>query len=294
MESGNGIDKRRWREIGYGLRDGVLLHIAEVESGLACQCVCAACGERLVARKGRKRRHHFAHYVHTGCDGGSETVLHRLAKEIFLSLTHVVVPPYDFKRVKHFRYGRSVSHAERLAAGGIVPIESVRLEAPYPGVRPDIEIESHGKRLFIEIEVSHSVNQLKRRRLRAIDVPTIAIILDEVDAMLSREALTALLRDDELSKQWVYHPLEKAAVARSYQKYRANPRRYPRHVALQTQRRLVSPKHSSGQRHGSTITDGNKPYGRCGERYFAQFGRYPTLEQAMDFCPEYFGIKKRR
>ena len=39
--------------------------------------------------------------------------------------------------------------------------------------------------------------------------------------------------------------------------------------------------------------NGHKPYGKCGDRYFAQFGRYPTLEQAMDFCPEYFGIKKR-
>ena len=77
-----------------------------------------------------------------------------------------------------------------------MPIDAVRLEAPYPGVRPDIEIESQGKRLFVEIEVSHSVDQLKRRRLRAIDVPTIAIVLMEEDAMLPREALTEQLRDD--------------------------------------------------------------------------------------------------
>lgn len=208
MESDKGTDKRRWREIGYGLRDGLLVHIADVESGLACQCVCAACGERLVARKGRKRRHHFAHHVRTGCEGGSETILHRLAKEIVLSLPYIIVPPYDFRREKQFRYGKSVIHTERLAAGGKVPIDAVRLEAPYPGVRPDIEIESQGKRLFVEIEVSHSVDQLKRRRLRAIDVPTIAIVLMEEDAMLPREALTEQLRDDLFSKQWVYHPRE--------------------------------------------------------------------------------------
>ena len=293
MESGKGTDKRRWREIGYGLRDGALVHIADVESGLACQCVCAACGERLVARKGRKRRHHFAHHVHTGCDGGSETVLHRLAKEIFLSLPYMIVPSYDFQRVKHFRYGKSVSHAERLAAGGTVPIESVRLEATYPGVRPDIEIESHGKRLFIEIEVSNRVNQLKRRRLRTIDVPTIAIVLMEEDAMLSREALTDLLRDDVFSKQWVYHPKEKAALAAFYAKYRANPNRYPRRVTIERKSARVAAKRPPSSWPSVAVTDGHKPYGKCGERYFAQFGRYPTLEQAMDFCPEYFGIKKR-
>lgn len=88
------------------------------------------------------RRHHFAHHVRTGCDGGNESVLHRLAKEIFLNLPYVLVPPYDFRREKHFRNGSAVTHVERLAAGGKVPIDAVRLEAPYPGVRPDIEIES--------------------------------------------------------------------------------------------------------------------------------------------------------
>lgn len=294
MESDKGTDKRRWREIGYGLRDGLLVHIADVESGLACQCVCAACGERLVARKGRKRRHHFAHHVRTGCEGCSETILHRLAKEIFLSLPYIIVPPYDFRREKQFRYGKSVIHTERLAAGGKVPIDAVRLEAPYPGVRPDIEIESQGKRLFVEIEVSHSVDQLKRRRLRAIDVPTIAIVLMEEDAMLPREALTEQLRDDLFSKQWVYHPREKAALAAFYQKYRANPSRYLRRVVIEPMQPRASSKVEPLHRRGSAATDGNKPYGRCGERYFAQFGRYPTLEQAMDYCPDYFGIKKKR
>lgn len=292
MHSGSG-DKRRWREIGYGLRDGALVHIANVESGLACRCACVACGDRLVARKGSLRRHHFAHHVRTGCDGGNESVLHRLAKEIFLNLPYVLVPPYDFRREKHFRNGSAVTHVERLAAGGKVPIDAVRLEAPYPGVRPDIEIESQGKRLFVEIEVSHSVNQLKRRRLRAIDVPTIAILLMEEDAMLPRAALTEQLRDNLFSKQWVYHPREKAALATFYQKYRANPRRYLRRVIIERALRESS-KTVPAHGRGSGATDGHKPYGKCGERYFAEFGRYPTLEQAMDFCPEYFGIKKKR
>lgn len=293
MKSDKGTDKRRWREIGYGLRDDELVHIADVERGLACHCVCAACGERLVARKGHKRQHHFAHHVHTDCDGGSETVLHCLAKEIFLRLPYVIVPPYDFHRVRHFRYGESVSHAERLAAGGTVPIDSVRLEAPYPGVRPDIEVKSRGKRLFIEIEVSNSVNQFKRRRLRAIDVPTIAIVLNVEDAMLSREALTVILRDDVCSKQWVYHPKEKSALLAFYAKYCAHPNRYQRRVNIERMPACVAAKHLPSSRRGVAAMNGHKPYGKCGDRYFAQFGRYPTLEQAMDFCPEYFGIKKR-
>ena len=45
--------------LGYGLKEGKLLHISEVPRGLACGCVCPACGDRLVARQGPLREHHF-------------------------------------------------------------------------------------------------------------------------------------------------------------------------------------------------------------------------------------------
>ena len=40
---------------------GEVLSIDKVERGLACGCVCPACGTRLEARKGEIVRHHFAH-----------------------------------------------------------------------------------------------------------------------------------------------------------------------------------------------------------------------------------------
>lgn len=38
----------------YGVRDGKTISIEEVESGLNCGCVCPACGEVLVAKKGNR------------------------------------------------------------------------------------------------------------------------------------------------------------------------------------------------------------------------------------------------
>lgn len=46
---------------GYGIKDGNLVHISDVPRGLACACVCVDCGKPLLARKGNKRREHFAH-----------------------------------------------------------------------------------------------------------------------------------------------------------------------------------------------------------------------------------------
>lgn len=67
-------------KIPYGERDGELLHISAVERGRKCECRCAVCHAPLVARKGKKLRHHFAHDPGANCS--EETVLHHLGKLI--------------------------------------------------------------------------------------------------------------------------------------------------------------------------------------------------------------------
>lgn len=69
---------------------GNFVHIDEVSNGLACDCYCPSCRERLVARNGgAKRIHHFAHAFGVDCENAYETMLHQLAKlrvqEAFLS-----------------------------------------------------------------------------------------------------------------------------------------------------------------------------------------------------------------
>jgi len=58
-----------------------LVSVDDVAKGLACNCYCPACKERLVAKNGgNKRIHHFAHASGVDCEGAYETMLHRLAK----------------------------------------------------------------------------------------------------------------------------------------------------------------------------------------------------------------------
>ena len=65
--------------ITHGLNEGELVSIADVESGLKCNCTCTKCGEPLVAKKGEVKDHHFAHSVDSDCSG--ETIKHIMAKQ---------------------------------------------------------------------------------------------------------------------------------------------------------------------------------------------------------------------
>ena len=76
----------------YALKDGKAVHISEVESGLKCGCVCPACGEKLVAKKGDRVAHHFAHYSGHTCEYGFESSLHLAAKDIISKAKKFVIP----------------------------------------------------------------------------------------------------------------------------------------------------------------------------------------------------------
>ena len=74
------------------VRNGVAIKIEDVESGLKCGCVCPACGETLVAKKGKKMMHHFAHHAGHNCEYGYESSLHLAAKEILLQAKRMTLP----------------------------------------------------------------------------------------------------------------------------------------------------------------------------------------------------------
>jgi len=76
----------------YGQKDGELLTASEVERGLACNCVCPACGHRLQSHQGKQRNPYFSHYRGSDCGAGYETALHLLAKDILLEEKKILLP----------------------------------------------------------------------------------------------------------------------------------------------------------------------------------------------------------
>ena len=64
--------------------EGKIVYIDEVPNGKSCGCFCAECGERLIARQGNIKIHHFAHVSGNDSVKCSQTALHRLGEKIII------------------------------------------------------------------------------------------------------------------------------------------------------------------------------------------------------------------
>lgn len=153
----------------YGLKDGILVHINDVQSGLKCNCVCPECASPLVARKGQKVSHHFAHYKSADCNHGTETALHIMAKNIIFQKKRLFVP----------RTPKSIYMDDSI--GRIVEFEYAEVEKQLSDtVRSDILLHTGDRFLNVEIKVTHEVDFHKRIELFNLGIPTIEIDLSGI------------------------------------------------------------------------------------------------------------------
>jgi hypothetical protein len=262
-------------KIAYASKDGKLVHVSSVERGLKCGCTCPSCGAQVIARKGSKKVHHFAHTMDANCSGAAETALHILTKEIISELPALTLPEYKFEKQKLIRRRVSVEHEEVLVKGGNAIIEAVHLEPHYGDVKPDIELCSGGKRLFVEVAVTHKVGKKKLRVIRQHDVPTIEIRLSESHALRNREELKKIIQSDVSIKHWLYHPREKKASETFFKKYRKTQRNYCEALYKQGLAPYKSERNAFDLEYVSTYI----------ERFVARFGRYPSKREVLGNWP---------
>jgi hypothetical protein len=147
-----------------------IVHISEVSKGLACNCICEECDSKLIARKGKVRQHHFAHHEKSDCKGAWETLTHEKAKEVIIEEGYINVPKPD-----------SID---------LVPVhfETVEPEVSIGSYRADV-VGTHksGKRLVIEIAVTHSCEWKKIQYFEEEKISSIEIYMNDLHSVLSLE-----------------------------------------------------------------------------------------------------------
>ena len=139
----------------YALKNNLLVHISDVERGKNCQCVCPACNEPLIAKKGEKVLHHFAHSTGHVCEYGYETSLHLAAKDILLQAKKMIIPSVKIHFPHTHKRDELISNAQEIS------IDAVELEKRIDSIIPDIVVNCNGKRFIIEIFVTHRIDDSK-------------------------------------------------------------------------------------------------------------------------------------
>lgn len=188
----------------FGLdANGVLRHIDSVPNGKQCRCVCPACGEPLIARQGAMLSHSFAHDSGAECRWAQETVLHRLAKQLIAERGEFAVPGMTVTVLRPAP-GRPVKVEDSLPPRTVHP-DSVTLELLLFPVRPDVVLELRGRKLLIEIAVTHKVGPEKLARLNELGFAAVEIDLSRRRPATIEELAAVLFGQDD-RKKWLVNP----------------------------------------------------------------------------------------
>lgn len=205
------------QSLPFGMKNGQLVHISTVESGLECGCHCPECKNVLVARKGDKNKHHFAHKAELdglsiNCKYAEETIAHKLAKEVLLNSREVLFPSIEIPNTKFKNFRPKIGPiltARKLNYTEVEVEKANRDVGKSGGVRPDVAIYRDGVKCYIEITVTHGSNHKKIKKLETLGVPTFEIILQKEDINLSEEEFKQKVLNDVSCRKWVYNPVIK-------------------------------------------------------------------------------------
>lgn len=190
----------------YALKDGNIVSIDEVQSGKDCGCVCPACGDELIARKGEKRMHHFAHRSNEDCEYGYESSLHLAAKDILSRSEKMVIPPV------YVKFPQSGKSKELLYLKKEIPVDRVELEKRFDDIIPDIVVYSGDEHFFIEIYVTHPIDDEKLKKLKEKNISTIEIDLSKIKRDISVEDLSDILLKSSDRKSWKYNAVSENGI----------------------------------------------------------------------------------
>lgn len=189
-------------ELTYGLKDGVLVHVDYVETGLACNCICANCSAQLVAKnKGLIREHHFAHYNAEECIGAVETALHLLAKQVFAKNKKIATPDFYYYS-EALQFGTEIYNSKTLTFDR-VELET-RIDCNGSYFIPDAIGYIEGKPPFlIEFANTHFVGEDKYQKIKQGKYTCLEVSLWGTE--LDEKAVETLLHSKD-NREWISYP----------------------------------------------------------------------------------------
>lgn len=207
-----------------------LVNAKDAVNGKNCNCLCYHCEQELIAvNRVTKQREHFRHNLNSNCAGSYETYIHWLAKEVFKEIEFISLPEIEENslylnskyslRDLYNEYKVPIKFRKKLNENLIykinkrlkkVKIEKVEIEKRYSSSNGDIVVDIvlkfKNQDLFIEPFFFNPINEIKKAKLKDINISTISInlvdFIDKKKHLYSIEELKDFISSDVNSKSW--------------------------------------------------------------------------------------------
>lgn len=187
----------------------MLFGLSEVQSGLACGCVCPSCHRKLQANKGQKVSHYFSHDPSKDtniCESAFETSIHLMAKQIISEEGAALFPALSVKVTQTDVNGKSHEETGVVEEKSLKKFNLVELEKRLDDIRPDIVAYQGSIPYLIEVAVTHFSDSEKVKYIRKKNIHAIEIDLSKVTYTTTKEELRKLIIDKVDNKKWISNP----------------------------------------------------------------------------------------
>lgn len=185
-------------------KSGVIKSIGDVPRGLACECYCPVCGEEVIARQGEVREWHFAHESGSDCEGAAESALHLAAKQIIMEQEGMMVP--ELMATQEVKLSDGRQSTKTIVRPEIwIDFLSIELEKTISKIRPDVVVQVGDTMMFIEIAVTHFVDEQKSNVIEKMGVPTVEINLSQTSRReWDWDSLKEVIINEVYLKKWIF------------------------------------------------------------------------------------------
>ncbi len=201
----------------YGLRNNDptdWVSVYEVAKSDGDEYFCADCGCQFVVVQPSdpRKQWFFRHQVLGDCEGSRETAIHRMAKQMLVEERKVMLPYLlmkpDPEIYREYKYHREIK-LYRLGERKIYHFDAVEDEVWEKGRTPDIVAVSSDRKLFVEIVVTHDIDEDKLNWIREQNISTLRVSFRGLPYTSSERDVRRCLMTGWLNSvnimHWVHH-----------------------------------------------------------------------------------------
>jgi len=226
--------------------EGTLIDISDksVESGLSANLKCPDynCNSPVIAKKGKKMTHHFAHKPGANCTG-LESLLHLLTKEVLIQNEQFKLPSHhmwlnDLVRIFRNEIKEIENHLDFYIPENIyntyefnliscssfdykievIPEKEIRLskfhlylEKMIEGMTPDLRfnIPKTQRNLHVEIFVTHKVDNIKKEKIKDQNLCFLEIDISKhykKDENITKDRIREIILKRDFKHSWINIP----------------------------------------------------------------------------------------